>query len=153
MAESRFVYVTYIRTTAKKLWQALMDPEFTRQYWAGTWQESDWKPGATWRIMIPDGRVADSGEIVEIDPQKKLVLKWRNEFMPELRAEGYSRMTYELETVGEAVKLTVIHEIDKPDSKLIKAVSGGWPMILASLKSLLETGESFEATRRWPKEK
>jgi hypothetical protein len=59
-------------------------------------------------------------------------------------------MTYELERQGEAVKLTLIHEIDKPDSKLIESTSGGWPMILASLKSLLETGESLEATRRWP---
>jgi uncharacterized protein YndB with AHSA1/START domain len=150
MASSRFVYVTYIRTTPEKLWQALLDPEFTRRYWVGTWQESDWKPGASWRIMIPDGRVADSGEVVEIEPGRRLVLSWRNEFKPELRTEGYSRLTYELEQQGESVKLTVIHEIDKPGSKLIEAVSGGWPHILASLKSLLETGESLEATRRWP---
>jgi hypothetical protein len=78
------------------------------------------------------------------------VLSWRNEFKPELREEGYSRLTYELEKEGESVKLTVIHEIDKPDSKLIEAVSSGWPHILASLKSLLETGDSLEETRRWP---
>ncbi len=65
-------------------------------------------------------------------------------------AEGYSRLTYELEKQGDMVKLTVIHEMDKPDSKFIGAVSGGWPLILASLKSLLETGEPLEATRRWP---
>jgi len=150
MADSRFVYVTYIRTTPEKLWQALIDPEFTRGYWCETRQESEWKPGASWRLMIPDGRVADSGEILEIEPERRLVLKWRNEFKPELRAEGDSRLTYELEQQGEAVKLTVIHEIDKPDSKLIEAVSGGWPHIIASLKNLLETGESLEATRRWP---
>ena len=86
----------------------------------------------------------------EFEPPRRLVLSWRNEFKPELRAEGYSRVTYELDQEGESVKLTVIHEIDKPDSKLIEAVSGGWPQILASLKSLLETGESLEATRRWP---
>jgi uncharacterized protein YndB with AHSA1/START domain len=151
MANSRFVYVTYIRTTPEKLWQALIKPEFTRQIWAGTWQESQWQPGASWRLMIPDGRVADSGEILEIEPHKRLVLSWRNEFKPELREEGYSRMTYELEQQDEAVKLTVIHEIDKPGSKFIEAVSNGWPHILASLKSLLETGESLEATRHWPK--
>jgi uncharacterized protein YndB with AHSA1/START domain len=150
MADSRFVYVTYIRTTPAKLWQALMDPEFTRQYWVGTWQESDWKPGTSWRIMIPDGRVADGGEVLEIEPERRLVLSWRNEFKPELRAEGYSRLTYELEPQGDMVKLTVLHEIDRPDSKLIEATSGGWPMILASLKTLLETGESLEATRKWP---
>ena len=150
MADSRFVYVTYIRTTPEKLWQALIEPEFTRQIWAGTWQESQWKPGASWRLMIPDGRVADSGEILEIEPHKRLVLSWRNEFKPELREEGYSRMTYELEPMGDSVKLTVIHEMDKPDSKFIGAVSNGWPHILASLKSLLETGESLVETRKWP---
>jgi uncharacterized protein YndB with AHSA1/START domain len=153
MAESRFVYVTYIRTTLEKLWHALFDREFTRQFWVGTTQESEWKPGASWRIMIPDGRVADSGEVVEIEPLRRLVLKWRNEFTPELREEGYSRMTYELEKLGDSVKLTVIHEMDKPGSKFIEAVSNGWPMILASLKSLLETGEPLEETRRWPKGK
>jgi uncharacterized protein YndB with AHSA1/START domain len=151
MADSRFVYVTYIRTTPEKLWRALIDPEFTRQYWAETWQECDWKPGASWRIMIPDGRVADSGEVLEIEPRRRLVLSWRNEFMPELHTEGHSRLTYELEQMGESVKLTVIHESEKPGSKLIDAVSNGWPHILASLKSLLETGESLEGTRRWPK--
>ncbi|MDB5392118.1 MAG: hypothetical protein JWM11_7764 [Planctomycetaceae bacterium] len=150
MADSRFVYVTYIRTTPEKLWQALIDPEFTRQYWVGTWQESDWKQGSPWRIMIPDGRVADSGEVLEIDLHKKLVLSWRNEFKPEMREEGYSRLTYELEQMGESVKLTVVHEIDKPESKLIGAVSTGWPHLLASLKSLLETGESLKETREWP---
>jgi uncharacterized protein YndB with AHSA1/START domain len=153
MASSEFVYVTYIRTTPEKLWRALMDPEFTRRYWCETRQESQWKPGAPWRIMIPDGRVADSGEVVEIEPPRRLVLKWRNEFRPELRAEGYSRLTYELEQVGDSVKLTVLHQIDQPESKFIEAVSGGWPLILASLKSLLETGEPLEATCRWPKGK
>jgi len=149
MADSRFVYVTYIRTTPEKVWRALIDPEFTRRYWAETWQESEWKPGASWRIMIPDGTVADAGEILEIEPHRRLVLKWRNEFRPELREEGYSRLTYELEPQTESVKLTIIHEIDVPDSKLIQAVSGGWPAILASLKSLLETGEPLEETKRW----
>lgn len=152
MADSRFVYATYIRTTPEKLWRALLDPEFTRRYWCETRQESQWKPGASWRILIPDGSAIDTGEILEIEPQKKLVLTWRHEGSPELKAEGYSRLTYELEAVGESVKLTIIHEIDKPDSKLIHAVSGGWPHILASLKSLLETGEPLAETSRWPKD-
>jgi uncharacterized protein YndB with AHSA1/START domain len=151
MADSRFVYVTYIRTTPEKLWQALIEPEFTRQYWVETWQDCEWKPGASWRLMIPDGRVGDSGEVVEIEPGRRLVLTWRNEFKPELRGEGPSRLTYEIEPQGDMVKLTVIHESETPGSKLIEMVSTGWPMILASLKSLLETGESLEATRRWPK--
>ena len=115
--------------------------------------ESEWKPGASWRVLIPDGRIADSGEIIEIEPQRKLVHTWRNEFKPELHAEGFSRIIYELEKVGESVKLTITHEMDRPDSKFIHAVSGGWPHILASLKSLLETGEPLEETRRWPKGK
>jgi uncharacterized protein YndB with AHSA1/START domain len=145
--KSRFIYVTYIRTTPEKLWQALTDPKFTRRYFCDTTQESDWKKGSSWRMVTAKGEVTDAGAVLEIKPPKKLVLKWRNERRPPLRAEGYSRMTYDLEQQGEAVKLTVIHEIAKPGSKLIEAVSGGWPMILASLKSLLETGESLEATR------
>ena len=70
----------------------------------------------------------------ESEPPRRLVLKWRHEMRPELKAEGYSRMTYELEQNGDVVKFTVHHEIETPDSKFIKAVSGGWPMILSSLK-------------------
>ena len=151
MANSRFVYATYIRTTPEKLWQALTDPEITRRFWLECRQESEWKTGTSWRLMLPDGRVGDSGEILEIDPPRRLVLSWRNEFRPELREEGYSRMTYELEEQGGSVKLTIIHEMDRPGSKFIEAVSGGWPLILASLKSLLETGEPLEETRHWPK--
>jgi uncharacterized protein YndB with AHSA1/START domain len=151
MDNSRFNYVTYIRTTPEKLWRALIEPEFTRQFWCETWQDCQWKLGASWRLMIPDGRVGDTGEVLEIEPERRLVLSWRNEFKPEMRTEGYSRLTYELEKQGDMVKLTLSHEIDKPGSKLIEAVSVGWPALLASLKSLLETGEALEATRRWPK--
>jgi uncharacterized protein YndB with AHSA1/START domain len=150
MDKSRFVYVTYIRTTPEKLWLALIDPAFTRRYWAETWQDSTWQPGASWKLMIPDGRIGDQGEIIEIEPHKRLVLSWRNEFKPEMKAEGFSRLTIDLEQQGDTMKLSLVHEIDRKDSKLIEGVSGGWPMILASLKSLLETGESIEATRKWP---
>jgi uncharacterized protein YndB with AHSA1/START domain len=150
--KDQFVYVTYIRTTHEKLWKALIEPEFTRQFWYDTTQDSEWKPGSSWKILIPDGRVADSGEVVEIEPRRRLVLKWRHELGPELKAEGFSRLTYELEKEGNSVKLTVIHEIEKEGSKFIEAVSSGWPHILASLKSLLETGESLEETREWPKD-
>jgi uncharacterized protein YndB with AHSA1/START domain len=150
MAESQFVYVTFIRTTPEKLWRALIEPEFTRQFWMGTTQESEWTPGSSWRIAKPNGDTADSGEVVEIEPNHKLVLTWQNHMFPEMTAEGSSRLTYELEEKGDSVKLTVTHEMDRKDSKLIKAVSGGWPGLLASLKSLLETGESLEMTRNWP---
>jgi uncharacterized protein YndB with AHSA1/START domain len=150
MAESRFVYVTFIRTTPEKLWRALIEPEFTRQYWVNTTQESEWKPGASWRIVAPNGSAAGSGQVVEIEPHRKLVLTWKNHVFPEMAAEGFARVTYELEQKGDAVKLTVTTEMDIPDSKTIRAVSNGWPMILSSLKSFLETGEPLEETRRWP---
>jgi len=140
-AGSRFVYVTFIRTTPDKLWAALTDPDINQQFWFGVRQETDWTPGAAWRMVYPDGRVTDAGEVVEVVPNERIVLKWRNEFRPELKAEGFGRCTLEIEALEGAVKLTVTHEIDCPESKLITAVSGGWPRILSNLKSLLETGE------------
>lgn len=140
-ATNKFVYVTFIRTTPEKLWAALTTPEIVKQYWFGVHQETDWTPGSSWRLVFPDGRVADQGEIVEVDPPKRLVIKWRNEFRPELKAEGYALCTYELEPKGNVVKLVVTHAIDRTESKFIEAVSGGWPRILSNLKSLLETGD------------
>ena len=140
MAGDRFVYVTYIRTTPAALWQALIDPDFTRRYWLGVRHEADWRVGGAWKLILPDGTVGDTGEVVEFDPPKRLALRWRNEFRPELKAEGESRCTMELEPAEDAVKLTVTHSIDREDSKFIAAVSGGWPKILSNLKSLLETG-------------
>ena len=140
-AESRFVYVTYIRTTPDRLWSALTTPEFMRQYWFGCHIETQWKRGSPWRLQFKDGRVADAGTIVEIDPPKRLVLEWRNEWSPELNAEGNARCTMELEPSDGVVKLTVTHEMARAGSKLIEAVGGGWPKILSNLKSLLETGE------------
>ena len=102
-----FVYVTFIRTTQEKLWDALTRPEFTRAYWYGAWHDTNWQRGSPWKLMIPDGRVGDSGEILEIEKPHRLVLKWKNEFRSELREEGYSRCTLELEAQGETVKLTV----------------------------------------------
>jgi uncharacterized protein YndB with AHSA1/START domain len=149
MSKQSFVYVTYIRTDPERLWQALSKPEFTRQYWFGAHQESDWKPGASWTLVFADGRVADAGEVLEIDPPRRLVLKWRNEFRPEVKAEGYTRCTFEIERDGEMTRLTVTHEADKPH-KLIDAVSQGWPKVLSSLKSLLETGSALPRTDRLP---
>lgn len=138
---SKFVYVTFIRTTPERLWTALTTAEFTRQYWFGMHCESDWKAGSSWRLMFQDGRVADTGEIVEAERPRRIAIKWRNEFKPELKAEGYSRCTIDIEPIGEAVKLTITHEMERPGTKFIEAVSGGWPRILSNLKSLLETGE------------
>lgn len=137
---SRFVYVTYIRTTPERLWSALTTPEFIQQYWFGIRAEAEWKQGGNWKLVFKDGRIADSGKITEFDPPKRLAISWQNEFRPELKAEGVSLCTMELEPTGEAVKLTVTHTIERENAKFIDAVAGGWPQILSNLKSLLETG-------------
>lgn len=141
MTKSTFVYTTYIRTTPEKLWNALISPEFTRRYWYGTHMESEWRAGSAWRLVFADGRTADMGEVVEVDPPRRLVLRWRNEWKPEMKAEGDSTCTITAEPCEGAMKLTIVHEMDREGSQFIQAVSSGWPKILSNLKSLLETGE------------
>ena len=150
-AKSSFVYVTYIRTTPEELWAALTTPEFMKKYWFGMNFETDWNVGSPWKLVFPDGRVADTGEIVEIERPRRLVLRWRNEFRSDLQEEGYARCVIEIEPAGEVVKLTITHDIEKPDSKLIGAVSVGWPKILSSLKTLLETGTALPAIGELPR--
>ena len=140
MPKSTFVYVTYIRTTAEQLWTALIDPEFQKQYWFGVHCESEWTAGSPWKMLYADGKVTDAGEIVESNPPRRLVIRWRHLDKPELKAEGDSLCTMDLEPSGKAVKLTITHSIERDNSKLIVGVSGGWPRIMANLKSLLETG-------------
>lgn len=141
MARSTFVYVTYIRTTPERLWSALTDDtEFMRQYWFGVHCESEWTAGSSWKMVQGDGRVTDAGEIVEADLPRRLVIRWWHQSKLELKAEGESLCTMELEPVGSAVKLSITHTIGCEPSQLITAVSGGWPKILSNLKSLLEAG-------------
>ncbi len=142
-AGSSFVYVIYIRTTAEELWNALTSPAFIKKYWFGMTIESDWKAGSSWKLVSSDGRVADAGEIVEIVRPQRLVLQWRHQWRPELNTEGEARCVIEIEAAGELQKLTITHEIARPGSKLIDAVAGGWPKILSSLKTLLETGSAL----------
>ena len=143
MARSTFVYVTYIRTTQEKLWSALTDDvEFMKQYWFGVHCESEWTAGSSWKMVSVDGQISDSGEIVEAEPLRRLVIRWRHQNRPELKAEGDSQCTIELEPSGTAVKLSITHTIERDPSKLIEAVSGGWPKIISNLKSLLETGSA-----------
>jgi uncharacterized protein YndB with AHSA1/START domain len=139
--ESSFVYVIFIRTTPEKLWSALTDAGQMKEYWFGMQIQTKWKPGAEWQMLFPDGRVADTGEILELERPKRIRLKWRNEYRPELKAEGFALCTIELEPVGATVRLTITHSIERAESKVIQAVSGGWPKILSNLKSLLETGQ------------
>jgi len=140
-AESSFVYVTFIRTTPERLWSALTDAKQMKEYWLGMHIKTEWKTGAEWQMVFPDGQVADTGQILELERPKRIQLKWRNEFKPELKAEGFSLCTMDLEPVGAAVRLTITHTIERADSHFIRAVSGGWPKILSNLKSLLETGQ------------
>src|SRR6185503_542897 len=140
MSGSKFVYVTYIRTTPEKLWHALTTPEIIKQYRFGMSVESEWTVGSTWR-MYADGSLMDSGEILESVSPQRLVLSWRSEWKPEFRAEGHARCVYEIEPTGAAAKLPLTHSMECPDSRFIAAVSEGWPLVLSNLKSLLETGE------------
>jgi len=140
MAKSTFVYVSYIRTTPQKLWSALTDVEFMKQYWFGMHCESQWTAGSPWKMVSGDGGITDAGEIVEAEAPRRMVIRWRHERMPELKAEGDSLCTIELEPSGAAVKLSITHTIEREPSKFIAAVSNGWPGIISNLKSLLETG-------------
>ncbi len=141
MTGSTFAYVTFIRTSPDRVWAALTDADVMRKYWFGMHQDAEWTVGSPWRLLFPDGRVADTGEVVEADRPKRLVLTWRNEWKPELAAEGYSRCVFEIEPVDDVTKLTVTHSMEREGAKFIEAVSGGWPRILSNLKSLIETGE------------
>jgi uncharacterized protein YndB with AHSA1/START domain len=140
MARSTFVYVTYIRTTPEKLWAALTDAQFMKQYWFGMQCESRWTAGSPWKLVSGDGQIFDAGEIVAAEPPRRLVIRWRHQNKPELKAEGDSLCTMELERNGGAVKLSITHTIEREASKLVEAVSGGWPKVISNLKSLLETG-------------
>lgn len=157
MSKSTFAYVTYVRTTPEKIWSALTQAEAMKQYWFGVRCESTWAVGSSWKLVYPDGRNTDSGEIAEADPPRRLVVRWRHQDNPELRAEGESLLTMELGTNGHAVRLSLTHAIEREPSKFIAAVSAAWPMVMSNLKSLLETGsvvlerpyaiESAKATR------
>lgn len=143
---SQFVYVTYIRSTPEKIWEALTTPAFQRRFWFGMHQDSEFKAGSPWKLVFADGRIADDGEVLESDPPRRLVLRWRHRLRPELTEEGDARCAMELERDGEVTRLTITHSIPRDDSKLIEAVSGGWPRILSSLKSMLEGGAPLPST-------
>lgn len=138
---SAFVYVTYIRSTPEKIWAALTEAESQKAFWFGMRGESTYRAGSPWRLVAEDGRIMDQGEILESEPPKRLRIKWQHLQRSELTIEGFSTCLITLEPANGGVKLTVLHEIDREGSKLIEAVSGGWPQVLSNLKSLLETGE------------
>lgn len=143
MSKPDFVYVTYIVTTPEKLWNALLDPELTRSYWANHRNRSDWKKGSPWRHEIYDepDTVHVEGTVIETDPPRRLVISWARP--GELETEGrVSRVTFDIEPSGHSVRLTVTHDDLDPD--MLRGISGGWPAVLSSLKTMLETGTAIE---------
>ena len=138
-----FVYVSYIRTSQQAVWTALIDPDFTEKYWSGTRLEADWRVGGKVVLKDPNAGITDTGEVLVWDPPTKLAYSFSVAFDPVFAAEGHSRVTMELEANGEVVKLTLTHDGFPVNSKVLAAVSHGWPSILSSLKSLLESGEAL----------
>jgi uncharacterized protein YndB with AHSA1/START domain len=157
MDKPQFVYVTYITSTQEKVWNALRDGELTKQYWGNRINQSDWKVGSRWEHRDrDDAKLVDVvGQVVESDPPRKLVLTWA---MPadEARPSAHSRVTFVLEQLGDAVRLTVTHEEFEEGSDMLRKISNGWPVVLSSLKSLLETGKPLTMTKTrqgWPPKK
>lgn len=140
MPRSTFSYAIYIAGSAEIVWRALLDGEFTRQYW-GHENVSGWAPGSTWEHRKADsvGTVAMLGEVVEAQPPHRLVITWADP-ADRLRKDRHSRVTFEVETVADMVRLTVTHEDLEAGSHMERKISQGWPRVLSSLKSLLETG-------------
>ena len=138
MSKPDFIYVTYIETTPEQLWQALTDGDFTERYWFAHRVASDWSVGSAYQFTL-DGEKRLEGKVLLSDPPKKLVYSW-NGCSEEVRRERTSRVTFDLEPRGKVVKLTLTHDNLDEAGVTLRGISEGWPMVLASLKSLLETG-------------
>jgi uncharacterized protein YndB with AHSA1/START domain len=143
MSKPEFVYVTYIETTPEKLWHALTDGDFTERYWFGARLKSDWKVGSTFEMVRSDGTVSDAGKVVEVDPPRRLAYTFVN-LSDKYKKEFPALATFALEPYGKLVKLTLTHEGFAEQSRFYAGISKGWPAILSSLKSLLETGKALE---------
>ena len=140
MSKPEFVYVTYIRTTPEKLWQALTSSEFSRRYWFDTELRSDFKVGSPFALVM-NGAATDVGEILEADRPRRLSYTFKHVRDDEMSREAATKVVFTLETHGELVKLTLTHEGFAEASKLLDGISKGWPAILSNLKSLLESGD------------
>jgi uncharacterized protein YndB with AHSA1/START domain len=138
--QPQFVYVTYISTTAEKLWRALIDAEMTTKYWQHV-NLSDWHPGSRWehRSAEIDRTLRLVGTVIESSPPRRLVLTWAFP-ADEAREDKHTRVMFEIEPIGDIVRLTVTHDRLEPDSDMLKGITEGWPKVLSSLKSLLEVG-------------
>ncbi len=135
------VFEIYIKTSAERLWEALTDEEMRRRYNFGVAVISDWSTGSSYELSHPQGGTIAAGEILESDPPRRLVQSFNALWSEEIRAEGTSRVTWEIEPVGDSCRLTVTH--DQLSESANGELYGGWPMILSGLKTLLETGETL----------
>jgi uncharacterized protein YndB with AHSA1/START domain len=147
------VYVTYIAAPPEKVWSALISADFTRQYFFGRSVEIEQKVGGSFILRLPDGRVDTEGTVVECDPPRRLSVTWRVVWIEAMRKLPECLVTYEIEALGEAVRLTMseCHQWDVPE-EILAGGRMGWPLILSSLKSLLETGKPIVAKIEPPKE-
>jgi len=147
------VYVTYIAATPERVWQALTQPEFTKQYFAGFAIDVEPREGGAFRMLYPDGRVHIAGRVIEWSPPRRFACTWVVEGMAEFRDLPECLVTYEIEPAGESVQLTMTeaHSWDVPDD-LLSGGRAGWPAILSSLKSVLETGKPLRLKMEPPKE-
>jgi uncharacterized protein YndB with AHSA1/START domain len=140
MDQSRFDYVTYISASPEKIWDALIDPAITARYWQHV-NVSDWKPGSRWehRSSEEDQTIHLVGKVIEISRPRRLVLSW---VFPadEAREVKHSRVVIEIEPVRGITCLTVTHDGLEPGSEMLEGITEGWPKVLSSLKTLLETG-------------
>jgi uncharacterized protein YndB with AHSA1/START domain len=147
MSKPEFVYVTYIASTPQKVFDALRDPELTKDYWGRGRPVSDWQPGSRWEYQHYDdaSQVDVVGTVLECEPPRRLVVTWGKP-----GRSGESRVTYQIDDAFGAVRLTVTHDQLEGDPETAKGISQGWPAVLSSLKSLLETGEAMAMTKqRW----
>ena len=138
------VYTIYIASTPEKVWQALTSAEFSRKYFFGNSVEIDLKVGGAYIVRTPDGALHISGEVMECDPPKKLAFTFNVNWPELIEKLGPTLVTYEIEQAGDAVRLTMLQSQDRPLSDdILSGERTGWPAILSSLKSLLETGEAL----------
>jgi len=136
------VFEIYIKTTPERLWEAITDAELRSQYSFGMRVNSDWSPGSRYEMSHPAANgVLGKGENLEVDPPRRLVQSFMALWSDDVKNEGTSRVTWEIEPVGDSCRLTVTHDQLREDAH--DEVYGGWPMILSGLKTLLETGESL----------
>jgi uncharacterized protein YndB with AHSA1/START domain len=142
MRKPEFVYVTYIETTPEKLWEALTSSEFSKHYWFGTELKTDWKVGSPFALVM-NGTTTDTGKILEADRPRRLSYSFQHALDDEMRSERPTKVVFTVEPHGKLVKLTLTHEDFEDGSKLLNGISRGWPAILSSLKSMLESGTAL----------